>query len=149
MALKGNPKDRKVLVFLAIVIFAGLVLLGTFSADHPSVAHATESNGAARARIEKQHEEALVDARVALKAFRRRLLNPDSLKIAEAYRMGDDSICISYRAQNAVGGPSAGDAVYSYVDGELSADGDRTFNATWKHECRDRQPVEDVTNLMQ
>ncbi len=63
--------------------------------------------------------------------------------------MGDDSVCISYRAQNAVGGPAAGDAVYYYVDGRLLSETDRDFKATWKHECRDRQPEEDVTNLLQ
>lgn len=104
----------------------------------------------AQQRLADERDTMLVHAATSINLnLKRRLLNPDSLKIAEAYQMEDGAVCVSYRGENGLGGYAAGQAVYSYVDNSLLMESDSGFVRAWKQECRDRVAAQDATVSLQ
>jgi uncharacterized membrane protein len=103
---------------------------------------------AERQAYDKEHHIGeIADATMAFNNFKKRLRNPDSLKVIKAYRMHDGSFCITYRAQNGFGGMTGGMAVYT--NHTIIDETDNIFSQAWEKLCSAGVAEEDVGYQLQ
>jgi hypothetical protein len=102
----------------------------------------------------REINDLIIEVGDSIDAFQKGLFNPETLKIAEAYRMSDGTVCLTYDYDHGIFAVARHEFAV-YLDGKLLADQvDPTFGysplrTAWAQHCYDKTPVEDITVWMQ
>jgi hypothetical protein len=141
---------RHPFIFVALLFSLLALIAHIIPSDNAKVARDSSAGSsevdAKNAAYEEANETKVVHAVMALCQFKKRLNDPDSLKVASAFQMVDGAFCAKYRARNGFGGVTVGSLVY--MGDEMLSEGDSGFRQQWKKECSDsahNMALNDVT----